>query len=383
MARPDSWMPLHIEPWTKKTARLNAAERGTYMDLLLAYWIGGPLPANDEETLKRLARCTDKEWKAVRAKVMGFFKQDGELLRNPRADEEKADAAQRYERRASAGKAGGIAKSKQTPKQNSSNATADDQAKPQASNILHSVVPEKTSTDVLGAARRQPKRATSLSPDWTPSQQDQDHAADKGLDAQTIRAVAEHFRDDNIAKGRTSKDWSASWRTWIAKHIGWNGTGTWPRADGKRPAGNVPSRASNATAFDQIRAEAGIEQRGGHDSSLRTEGGAWSSGIDHGATGFGPIIAADYYERSVGLAGGTEGAHAPDGGADDERRDDADQSIPEAASGLPSGRGEACAENPSDIQPLVASMAGTSRAVGDTHLSQTDDAGGTEARNLD
>jgi len=88
MAKPDTWMPLKIEPWTKKTARLSLAERGAYMDLLLAYWVGGPLPADDEDTLKRMARCTDKEWKQVRVKVLAFFTRDGDVAKQLYAQRE-------------------------------------------------------------------------------------------------------------------------------------------------------------------------------------------------------------------------------------------------------------------------------------------------------
>lgn len=256
MAKPDTWMPLKIEPWTKKTARLSLAERGAYMDLLLAYWVGGPLPADDEDTLKRMARCTDKEWKQVRVKVLAFFTRDGDVLRQGRADEELADAAARYERRAAAGRSGGQAKAKQTPKQNPSNATAE----PQASYKEQSSNDETDANASVGRKRPPPKRSTALPADWTLSQEGFDHATAKGLDPATIRAVAEHFRDDNAAKGRTSKDWNASWRTWITKHIGWYGTGPWPKgkqlvSNRQGPEGVI---AAGAAVIARLQANGGL-----------------------------------------------------------------------------------------------------------------------------
>lgn len=188
MAKPDTWMPLKIEPWTKKTARLSLAERGAYMDLLLAYWVGGPLPADDEDTLKRMARCTDKEWKQVRVKVLSFFTRDGDVLRQGRADEELADAAARYERRASAGRSGGLAKAKQPPKQNPSNATA----KPQASYKEHSSRDETDANASVAPTKSKPRR-TRLASDWKPNSDSYAKAREHGLEHSEIAADIADF----------------------------------------------------------------------------------------------------------------------------------------------------------------------------------------------
>ena len=129
MAKPDSWIPLRIEPWRKKTARLSPMARSAYLDLLLAYWQGEELPADDNDALTRLARCTEAEWKQVRSKVLAFFKRDGEFLTQDRADDEKAEAKQRYANKASAGKAGGKASGKKRRSKPEADEEANNEAK--------------------------------------------------------------------------------------------------------------------------------------------------------------------------------------------------------------------------------------------------------------
>lgn len=142
----DRFMPLEIEPWTKKTARLSAAARGAYMDLLLAYWRGEELPANDDDALMRLARCTETEWKAVWPKVRPFFFQDGDVLRQARADEEKAKANQNYETKASNGEAGGKASGKQRRSKKEANDKANTEAEPKQTASEPPSASEHTST---------------------------------------------------------------------------------------------------------------------------------------------------------------------------------------------------------------------------------------------
>lgn len=314
MARPDTWMPLKIEPWTKKTARLSLAERGAYMDLLLAYWVGGPLPADDEDTLKRMARCTDKEWKQVRTKVLAFFTRDGDVLRQGRADEELAEAAARYERRASAGRSGGQAKAKQTSKQNPSIATAEQVTEPQASYKEHSLQRETEAKASGGGKRAPPKVGSRISPDWKPSDQDEKHATDRNYAPENITKLASHFRDYHLAKGTVSRDWSASWRTWIAndqKFSAGRGSGS----SGQQSRHNRQEPGSIVDLANRLKARAGV---GGphHGNGGVGRGGEWvqtpgderdEAGVGFGAGGI--ILEADECERMHRPSGGDE---APD-----------------------------------------------------------------------
>lgn len=145
--KPDRFMPVEIEPWLKKTARLSPAARGAYMDLLLAYWRGEALPADDDDALMRIARCTEKEWAPIRDKVLAYFKRDGDLLTQERADEEKAKAQQMYERKASSGKAGGLANAKQKASKTVAEPEADPLAEPKQTpthleHLVHSSIEE-------------------------------------------------------------------------------------------------------------------------------------------------------------------------------------------------------------------------------------------------
>lgn len=116
MSRP--WMPLYIADYLKDTAHLRALESGAYLHLIMAYWANGGLP-QDGRHLATIAKVTDKEWKAIRHTLENFF---GPNWSHKRIDAELSKAADKYLRRANAGKKGG--KAKASGKQNPSNARA-------------------------------------------------------------------------------------------------------------------------------------------------------------------------------------------------------------------------------------------------------------------
>lgn len=115
MSRP--WMPLYVADYLADTGHLSAAEHGAYLLLIMHYWANGGLPADDRK-LARIARMTDTEWRAARETVAEFF---SDSWRHERIDRELANANAAYERRASAGRKGGNAKS--VSRQSRSNAT--------------------------------------------------------------------------------------------------------------------------------------------------------------------------------------------------------------------------------------------------------------------
>lgn len=370
MARPDTWMPLKIGPWTKKTARLSAAERGAYMELLLAYWVGGPLPADDEDTLKRLARCTDKEWRAVRGKVLAYFTRDGDVLRQSRADEEMAEANQRYERRASAGKAGGKAKAKQTAKQNPSNATAEPQAsyKEQSSNDEAS----------LRDAAPKPVKGTRLAVDWQPSPDGYAYARERNLEHAEIAGVAlpkfiRIFTSPDLKKP-IRKGWDRTWCNFIddeSPRIIAN------RTREQRPAGNLRRDQSITAATDSILAKAGIRRAGGVGEVRDSINGVGGVGDAGGAGNPGTVIDADDWRRVPESSEGTEGSDAADAG-DDRGPRNAAGGLPEAVDGIPGGRGSVRDDDTAEIQPVVALVAGPSREVGTPDASAPEASGGDD-----
>jgi uncharacterized protein YdaU (DUF1376 family) len=101
-------MPLYIGDYLKDTGHLCAAEHGAYLMLIMHYWQTGSLPTEDRH-LAMIARMEAKEWKKYKATIAAFF---DDKWRHKRIDEELRGAAGSYERRARAGKEGGIAKAK-------------------------------------------------------------------------------------------------------------------------------------------------------------------------------------------------------------------------------------------------------------------------------
>lgn len=97
MKRP--WMPLYIADYLKKTTHLGALESGAYLHLIMDYWQNDGLPSDDRQ-LARIAKLTDREWKASKATLQAFF-HDG--WKHERIDEEIKDAIQLAE--SNAGKA--------------------------------------------------------------------------------------------------------------------------------------------------------------------------------------------------------------------------------------------------------------------------------------
>jgi uncharacterized protein YdaU (DUF1376 family) len=111
------WMPLYIADYLADTGHLSTEEHGAYLLLTMHYWRTGGLPDDDGE-LALISRLPEKRWQQVRLKLARLFK-DG--WRHTRVDAELARAHAKHERRAEAGKRGGIAKS--DAKQNPSNAS--------------------------------------------------------------------------------------------------------------------------------------------------------------------------------------------------------------------------------------------------------------------
>jgi len=88
MKRP--WMPLYIADYLRKTTHLGALESGAYLHLIMDYWQNDGLPSDDRQ-LARIAKMTDREWKAAKPTLQAFF-YDG--WKHKKIDEE-IDAAVR------------------------------------------------------------------------------------------------------------------------------------------------------------------------------------------------------------------------------------------------------------------------------------------------
>lgn len=108
------WMPLHVAEYVADTTHLSTVEHGAYLLLIMHYWQNRCLPADDAK-LARICRLPVVEFVAIRDTLADFFS-DG--WSHKRIDAEIAKAEEKYEKRAYAGRKGGIAKAK------ASNATA-------------------------------------------------------------------------------------------------------------------------------------------------------------------------------------------------------------------------------------------------------------------
>lgn len=105
-------MPLYTTDFIADTTHLDACETGAYMMLLMIMWQspGCRLPDNDER-LRRWARCSPRRWPAIREVVFEFFEQDADgYWFSPRLQAEHARLTRMMEARRQAGRAGGLAR---------------------------------------------------------------------------------------------------------------------------------------------------------------------------------------------------------------------------------------------------------------------------------
>lgn len=103
------WMPLYIADYLKDTTHLGALESGAYLHLIMDYWQNGKLP-DDNRQLARIAKMTDREWKAARSTLQAFF-HDG--WKHKRIDEELSHAEEVSSKRRDAANARHQAKAEQ------------------------------------------------------------------------------------------------------------------------------------------------------------------------------------------------------------------------------------------------------------------------------
>ncbi len=99
-------MSLHIGDYLKDTSHLDAAQSGAYLGLIMHYWATGGLP-NDDKQLARIAKMTARQWTKNRSVIAAFFDHQ---WKHKRIDAEMQQAVEKYEKRAAAGKQGGLKK---------------------------------------------------------------------------------------------------------------------------------------------------------------------------------------------------------------------------------------------------------------------------------
>ena len=112
--KPTFWMPLYIGDYLAATSHLSTEESGAYLHLLMHEWRNGPLPADDDDMLRRITRMDTVPWSRSRARLTKFFVHNGnnELIQ-PQLETERAASTERrraYQERAKKGGAATAAK---------------------------------------------------------------------------------------------------------------------------------------------------------------------------------------------------------------------------------------------------------------------------------
>jgi len=97
-------MPLHIGDYLGDTGHLTNAQHGSYLLLIMHYWLNGGLP-NDDGQIQAIARAPPSEWPKIREAIASFFHHE---WRHKRIDREIRRHRIISAKRALAGKRGGL-----------------------------------------------------------------------------------------------------------------------------------------------------------------------------------------------------------------------------------------------------------------------------------
>jgi uncharacterized protein YdaU (DUF1376 family) len=196
-----AWMPLYVADYLADTGELSTLEHGAYMLLIMHYWSKGGLP-NDDQKLARITRLSPKEWQAVRDTLASLF---GPEWSHKRIDAELAKAEEKHERRAEAGRKGGMAKA--AGHQNPSNATA--MPEPRQSNAVAGLCQSQSQSEpeeILNKNRLQefPRDGSIAFSDWAASARSAGRNIDVDVLAQAFRGWCRskdiQFNNPHIAK---------------------------------------------------------------------------------------------------------------------------------------------------------------------------------------
>ena len=104
------FMQFYPGDYLGKTMDLTTEQHGAYLLILMTMWQHDAKLPNDPKKLARIARLTPVKFNAVWAEISRFFDVDGEVITNPRMTKERKKAAEKSQKRAVSGSAGGKAK---------------------------------------------------------------------------------------------------------------------------------------------------------------------------------------------------------------------------------------------------------------------------------
>ena len=218
-------IPLWTDSYLADTRHLSTLEHGAYLLLLMETWRRKDTALPDDDALwARLAGVDLRTWKRIKPTIRAFFTQrDDGYFEQRRLVDEKQFVMARRDRLSAA------AKARHKPRPLKSNdKVSTDAGKRTCINACTERVPTPTPIEVRTPPRVPPQkeapdeqgkrsRGTRIPEDWQLTDADRSHGRSKGLGEDEIEHEAAGFRDHHTAKGTISKDWAASWRTWIWK----------------------------------------------------------------------------------------------------------------------------------------------------------------------
>lgn len=214
----DVWMPIWIGSYLADTMDLTTLQHGAYFLLLLAYWRKrGPLADNDD-TLRSIAKMDRAEWKRAKPVLAAFFRVGDGVWWHKRVEAELIEADARAKKASEKGAKAAQARwgkgAKQPAGTPSGNATGMPQALPKdVHEDVHEECPPPSPLPLPSGV--------SVSDETGPA--GADRSVDKsssGLDqhAESKRILRQDARDWLIAGGLTARDAQVCINTIAANH---------------------------------------------------------------------------------------------------------------------------------------------------------------------
>lgn len=83
----NTWMPLYVADYLRKTTRLTTEQHGAYCLLIMDYWVNGA-PPDDDVALAQIVRLPLNTWRKHRNVIQSFFSvKDGKWAHDRIEDE--------------------------------------------------------------------------------------------------------------------------------------------------------------------------------------------------------------------------------------------------------------------------------------------------------
>jgi uncharacterized protein YdaU (DUF1376 family) len=179
-----AWMPMYWGDYLADTSHFTNAEHGSYLLLIAYYWCNGGLPEN-EDHIRKIAKCDKRSWAKLRCILMSKF---SSTWKHKRLDMELLQAIE-------------ISRSARARAMRRWHCQPQPQPQPQS---------KKRKESIDTAARKH-----VLPADWVPNVADVEFAKSKGMSEQEINDEAQRFLDYVTANNRKYADDHAAWRNWV------------------------------------------------------------------------------------------------------------------------------------------------------------------------